>query len=297
MKLQTIITYIFLIFTGIGSAYSTSPSSDSSYKNLTDVNGYRQGHWVITGEMSREEGYNKNQIVEEGVYMDNKRQGLWKKYFPTGALKSEITYSDNHPLGSYKVYYSTGQVEEEGYWLVNRNTGDFKRYHENGELAQEFHFNTAGKRHGEQKYFGENGKVVLSVELYNGVVHGIYKTYYADGSIREEKRITNGVVEKESLVTFPPQKRNTDHAETPDLPRNETKPVESDKPNLVAFDSNGSNTLYNKDKQVTQVGKFNNGRLWDGKWYRYDENGLLRRVEVYKEGRFIGYGIIDDANN
>lgn len=297
MKLQTIVTYIFLLFAGLSSAYSMSPSANYSYKNLTDLNGYRQGFWTITGAMSSEEGYKKNQIIEEGEYHDNKRQGIWKKYFPTGDLKSEITYSDNHPLGDYKVFYVDGQVEEEGYWLVNRNTGDFKRYHENGKLSQEFLFNSTGKRHGEQKYYGENGKIVLSVEIDRGVVHGVYKTFYADGTIREEKRMTNGALEEGSLVNYPPTRKNTDMAQAPDLLKNETKPVQSDKPNLVAFDSNGNNTLYNKDKQVTQVGKFKNGRLRDGKWYRYDENGLLRRVEVYKEGRFIGYGIIDDSNN
>lgn len=280
-------------------AHSAVETDDRSLtkENLTDVNGHRQGYWRITGAISVEEGYRKNQVIEEGEYRDNKREGMWRKYYPTGSLKSEITYEDNHPMGAYTVYYPSGQVEEEGLWLINRNTGDFTRYHENGNVSQKFHFNSAGKRQGVQEYYFENGQLQMAVELDNGIVHGSYKTFYSDGSPQCEKRMTNGEVEEGSEVNFKPKSKSVESASLPELPRRETKPVTTDKPNLAEFKADGFNTLYNKNKQVTQVGKFIKGRLWEGKWYRYDENGLLKRVEVYKDGRFIGYGIIDDTNN
>lgn len=278
-------------------AGQTNISGRTAKENITDINGHRQGYWRITGAISVEEGYRKSQLIEEGIYLDNKREGVWKKYYPTGNVKSEISYEDNHPFGSYKVFYPNGEVEEEGMWLANRNTGSFIRYYESGQVAQKFNFNSAGKRQGMQEYYFENGKLQMQVELENGIVHGVMKTFYYDGSPREEKRMTNGELEEGSLVTHKSRYDSKYIESIPELPREEIKPKMADQPNLAEFKSSGTNTLYNINKQVTQVGKFNKGRLWEGKWYRYDENGLLRRVEVYKGGRFIGYGIIDDSNN
>ncbi len=298
MKLLIQISVLFVALFGFElQANGPDINISGSKINYTDSSGLRQGYWQITGDISIEEGYRKNQVIEEGEYLNNKREGLWKKYYPTGSLRSEINYSDNHPYGDYKTYYPEGNIEEEGTWLSNRNIGTFKRYHENGKIAQEFNFNTAGKREGEQTYYYATGVCQMKVELDNGVVHGLYKTFYPDGSPMEEMRMTNGVIEEGSLVAYKPKKKVKTDVEMPTLPRTETRPNTTDKPNLAEFKESGFNTLYNKDKQVTQVGEFQEGRLWNGKWYRYNENGILKRVEVYKNGRFIGYGIIEDSNN
>jgi hypothetical protein len=40
-----------------------------------------------------------------------------------------------------------------------------------------------------------------------------------------------------------------------------------------------------------------NGRLYDGKWYRYNTDGILIRIEIYKGGKFIGLGVIGENEN
>ncbi|MBL4651402.1 MAG: hypothetical protein JKY53_00855 [Flavobacteriales bacterium] len=52
--------------------------------------------------------------------------------------------------------------------------------------------------------------------------------------------------------------------------------------------------MYNKNRQISQKGEFRGGRLVDGKWYRYDENGLLNSIEIYKNGKYIGDAQIED---
>jgi len=274
-----------------------SSAQKPSNQNYTDKEGFRQGYWVLYGGLGSNEGYSPTQKIEEGEYLDNKRTGVWKKYYPTGALQSEINYIENHPYGSYTTYYPNSKVEEAGFWAANKNTGDFKRFHENGQLAQEFNFNSRGKRHGVQKYYFPDGTLQCSVEIENGVAHGDYILYYSNGEKREEKRITNGEVEMESVKTYELEKPVKHITPAPVLSKEETTPQHTDKPNLGIFTDTGFNTLYNRNRQITQVGDFFEGRLWNGKWHKYDENGILVRVEIYREGRFIGYGIIDDSNN
>jgi antitoxin component YwqK of YwqJK toxin-antitoxin module len=267
-----------------------------SNMNTMDANGLRQGYWKLTGEIAKDQSYRKDQLMEEGAYADNKRNGLWKKYYPTGTLRSEINYENNHPRGYYKTYYETGTLEESGDWQGNRNVGDFKRYHRNGELAQEFFFTEFGKRHGTQRYYHPNGQLQMSVEVEDGTAHGMLLVYYSNSELKSKKRLINGSVEEGSERTYKPQAKISDKYPEPDLPREETMPSKSDRPNLEEFKSTGFNTLYNRNQQITQVGDFNEGRLWNGKWHRYDGDGILRKVEVYSEGRFVGYGIIDDSS-
>jgi antitoxin component YwqK of YwqJK toxin-antitoxin module len=289
--------FIFL-FLAILNFDGIAQSAKAEYDtlNVLDFQGQRQGFWKLSGDMTGEAGYKKNQLVEEGSYIDNKREGIWKKYYPTGTIKSEINYQNNHPKGFYRIHYRNGKVEEEGTWMTNKNTGLFLRFHENGNRAQEFEFNDNGKRNGLQKYYHENGQLHMTVELENGVASGTQKTYYTDGSLMEEKRLTNGEVEAQSKRTYPPKAGATTGTKTPLLPNHETKPAAQDRPNIGEFKFNGFNALYNKNLQITQVGEFKEGRLYNGKWHRYDDNGLLKKVEVYRYGRFIGYAEIEESN-
>ncbi len=279
-------------FDGIAQA----AKAESDTLNILDFQGQRQGYWKLAGDMTGEAGYKKNQLVEEGIYIDNKREGIWKKYYPAGNLKSEINYQNNHPKGFYRIYYRNGKTEEEGNWMTNKNTGSFLRFHENGNPAQEFKFNDKGNRNGLQKYYHENGNVHMTVEVEDGVAHGIQKTYYQDRNLMEEMRLNNGNVEVGSKRIYSSKSPSNAAIKTPALPVHETKPAALDRPNIGEFKFNGFNALYNKDLQITQVGEFKDGRLYNGKWHKYDENGLLKKVEVYRNGRFIGYAEIEESN-
>lgn len=290
-----------LILTLCGSTVDASPGGGETDTllagkvNQTDIKGFRQGYWKITGAMVHDNSFKKGQVVEEGPYMDNKRNGVWKKYYPTGTLRSEITFVNNHPRGTYTIYFPNGKMEETGDWQGNRNVGPYVRFHANGKPSQEFTFNEYGKRDGLQRYYHENGQLHMSVEIDNGVAHGVMKVYYSNGELRSEKRLVNGKVEEGSQKEYEPTKRVTNKTVEPELPIEETKPQYEDRPNLVEFKDTGFNTLYNRSQQITQVGEFKNGRLWNGKWHRYDADGILRKVEVYREGRFAGYGVIDNS--
>lgn len=265
--------------------------------NVLDADGKRQGYWKITGAMTLEDGFRDSQIVEEGNYESNKKIGLWKKYYPSGVLRNEITFKNNMPRGEYKVYYPNGKLEEEGNWQGNKNIGAFKRYHKNGKLAQDFTFTSGGKRDGVQNYYYDNGNLQLAVEVKEGVANGFYRTFYPDGKPKMEKTVINGLVDKSSVKSFEPDKVEFAKVEMPEVPEKIDFQVEEAKASVHEFEQSGQNTLYNHKKQITQIGEFKNGRLWNGKWHRYDPAGKLKKVEVYQGGKFVGYGSLEDANN
>jgi antitoxin component YwqK of YwqJK toxin-antitoxin module len=266
--------------------------------NRTDETGRRQGYWIITGYMTTDASYAPNAKVEEGEYVNNLKEGLWKRYWPNGKLKTEITYAQGHPQGWYRTYYDTGVTEEEGGWWNSRNTGYFKRWHTNGNAQQMFNFNNSGKREGLQRYFYENGNIELEVFMVNGTESGVQRRFNEDGTLAEERTFENGKVVPGSVKTYAQPQTEEKKKELekdpydPKVGTTSAPVVTSDQPNKAdIFKANGFNTLYNESGQLSEVGEFKKGKLANGKVYRYNSSGLLIRIEIYRNGKYIGNGV------
>ena len=255
--------------------------------NVIDENNLKQGFWRIFGKMKKLPGYEPEQVVEEGNYESSRKQGLWKNFFPNGKLKSEIAYVNSRPNGTYKTYFENGQVEEEGNWENTRNTGGFKRYHENGQTAQQFVFNETGKRDGKQVYFYENGQVMIEADIEAGKEKFV-KEFYEDGSIKAEKSFIDGELDVANTKVYESKTPIKEDKDLANAPIKVVKADKNDEVNVGTFNGNGQHTMYNKDKQLSKVGFFENFKLMDGLNYKYDNNGILIVIEKYKSGRYIG---------
>jgi antitoxin component YwqK of YwqJK toxin-antitoxin module len=288
-----------LLFALVFHVFGLSAGWDTSELNRVDTQGMRQGYWIIKGYMTTEQGYGASTTVEEGHYVNNSKEGVWKRYYPSGVVRSEITYRNNAPYGPYKVYYTNGQLEEKSTWHRNKNVGEFLRFHENGQPQQVFYFADNGKRNGEQRYFHENGQASLVVTVVNGKEDGEMRRYDENGRLKETKTLSAGQLEPGSIRTYKGASKPTSTTPKPSKEAVAARaPEPTEQPNeAYLFEPNGHNILYNKGQQLTQVGDFKNGRLWDGKWYRYNGNGILIRIEIYQNGRYIGTGVIEENNN
>lgn len=113
--------------------------------NMTNANGKKQGKWIVSGFHNTKSGYNPNQKIEEGFYIDNKKTGVWKQYYKSGNVKNKITFSNGRPNGPCTMFYENGKIDEEGTWIDNHWVGVYKKYSENGKILHEFNFDTKGK--------------------------------------------------------------------------------------------------------------------------------------------------------
>lgn len=297
-----LLTTVFIFLLHLNS--TASPQTYEMYEgdtiNMVDVNSKKQGYWIIFGRMKNVPGFSADQRIEEGEYVNSKKQGLWKKYYPNEQLKSEITYKNNRPSGTYKLFYENGNVEEEGVWKNNRQTGKFKRYYQSGQVMQDFSFAENGKRNGEQLYYHENGQLEVKVNIVEGKEEGLMQRWYPNGDLKEEKVFNGGVVDPASVKTYEPTQPVVEVEEEKLIPEKTTTVNTTDQPNQGASTAplrgipDGYNKLYNKNRVISQDGYFKNGKLIDGKWYRYDNNGILIRIEIYKNGVYIGDGVIEE---
>ncbi len=286
----------FLLLLSLGQAARAQANRGQvDTLNVLDEMGRKQGWWRITAPKEDKPGYTDGQLIEEGRYNNSKRTGLWKRYWPSGKLMSEINYRMGRPTGEYTTYYPDGKTEEKGTWDLDRNTGIFKRWHPNGQLAQDFLFNDYGVRNGVQKYYHENGQLEVEVNIKEGKEDGTLKRYYANGDLQQVAEFNGGVINaSNSKYIKPVHKVEAPKPDATAKPAPERKAEEVT--NAVAFRENGFNTLYDRQLRLSQQGEFKSGKLWNGKYYRYNGAGELYRIEVYQDGRFAGTAVITEED-
>lgn len=260
--------------------------------NLVDQAGKKQGPWIIFGKDKGGPCYQPEQKAEEGKYQENRKSGQWVEYYCSGTPKSKVTFVNGRPDGYAITYHENGKVAEEGIWKNNRWVGNYKMYYENGNVQHDFVFNEGGKREGTQKYYYENKEVAIEGNFKNGKEAGVIKEYHENGDLKAEKTFNEGNVDVASIKEYDAKTPVTKTAEKP-VPTNMPKAiVAKDEKPITATNAplvlNGKHTLYNKNKQVSKDGVFKDNRLMDGKAYFYNENGLLDRVSVYKNGMYVG---------
>lgn len=291
MKKNLLIFLLIVCKTFLAQSVATGDTT----KNYTDAAGKRQGKWIILNKMVHKPGYSDDQKVEEGRYIDSKKTGIWKEYYPNNNLKSKITYENNRPSGYAMMYHENGKIAEEGLWKNNRWVGDYKLYYENGQVQQEFKFNANGKREGIQKYNYENGQTMIEGNWAEGKEAGVIKEFYENGDLKSEKNFNDGNIDATTVKTYEPKKpivvkKQEEKVEPPPV-----IPQKNEKDNLgKVFNGEGPWKLYNTNKQISKDGTFHNNRLIDGKVYFYNSDGILIRIAVYKEGKYVGDAVIED---
>lgn len=251
--------------------------------NQVDDSGRKQGKWVYLGKDRPSAGFPADGKIEEGTYKDDRKEGTWIKYHNDGVtpkLKGE--YVNNRPSGKYVKLWPDGTVREEGTFNRGKYYATLKRYHENGVVEYEASYNDDGKEQGTVKFYYPNGQEEFVYEAQNGVASGRAMRYYENGDVKEVIYYSSdGSVEKSE------QREMVNAAVSvadPGASRVEAPKVSNPRTKGAKFQANGYNKVYNDNDEIWQDGEFRNGRLWDGKVYEYDSDGILLKVKVFKKG-------------
>ena len=274
------INRIFFTIMGIGTFFI------SLSQNLKDENGKRYGKWVIKGGDRPNSGVPKDGKIEEGYFVNGRKEGEWIRYHKDGkTISLRGNYSNNRPKGEYKRYFKNGKLKEFGSFNEDQYKGILIRYHSNGKIAYQGNYNNSGKETGTIKYFYDNGNLALEYHAKNNSIEGKVIRYFEDGSLKESFIIsTSGKILNAQIF----QKLNKSDSRT--IEKNQDKkiiyPPKIKNPNTkgLKFVPNGYNTIYNENDEIWMDGEFKNGQLWDGKVRDYDEDGILNKIRVFKLG-------------
>jgi hypothetical protein len=128
--------------------------------NQVDAQKQKQGPWSEQmPEVKGEPGY-----TWEGNYVNNVKEGLWKKYAESGGIIAEETYKHGVLNGHSRYFYSNGLVSAEGSFVAVDIDGQKDTYRVidpiTGEERMEEIARTANSlRNGVWKVYDEEGRM------------------------------------------------------------------------------------------------------------------------------------------
>ena len=110
---------LVLIFIAIQFCYTVNAqyktymlSAKGDTLNATDKKGSKQGKWVLhVDELRGEPGYE-----DEGVFINAKREGIWRKYTLNGDLLAIENYKQGGKDGLSQYYTPLGDLIREEHW-------------------------------------------------------------------------------------------------------------------------------------------------------------------------------------
>jgi antitoxin component YwqK of YwqJK toxin-antitoxin module len=281
MKYSVSLVYLLLVFSCFGQGDTLSELE----KNRLQL-GYRI-------EYSDEpiEDSSVKRILQEGLMVNGRKEGVWIKYWDNSNMKLKGFYKGNRPAGNYEKYYKNGILKESGTFNRNKFYGELKRYFESGCPQYEARYNDNGNEHGSVTYYFDGCESAVypegHIEFQFNVVDGIsvdsafryYENedlkelivYKADGTIKSSKQFDRVNPQIKKSVSLPNSEGSSN--------------AERLAPECVKVNSSA---------QKIYIGTCKDDRIWTGTRYFYDTTGNWFKVEIWEEGRFVKSGYSDE---
>lgn len=146
----------------------------------------------------------QGRLMEEGMLIDGKRNGLWVKYYVEKQLPKEVAnFANDMYNGPFFQYTNYGQLEMLAHYRNNKLHGKYIKYRINRPVEEADYVD--GKYHGWYKsYYESNGKLQKEIQYKHGVLDGYYRYYNEDGSLvmeyeyKDGEKIRGGLVQQQA---------------------------------------------------------------------------------------------------
>lgn len=265
-------------------------SQNADTLNQKDAEGRKQGHWIYYGADYPESGYALEVKVQEGNYVNDQKEGLWIKYQEDGKTPKIIgAYFNNRPVGHYQKYYDSGILKETGSFTKNQYHDSLILYFENGQREYAGWYDSNGREHGLVRYWNPDGTLEFEYTANHGSIPPSANHIPHGGCDGGKYDLEIVYAEPDSVNVYQstqsPVRKTVDPSPAPEVGSNPQT-------HGVKWNPDSNNKVYNEDDEIWQDGTFRNGKLWNGKVYVYDQDGILLKVKIYREGVYYADGYL-----
>lgn len=159
----------FISLSGYGQWKSFVLSVRGDTLNRVDISGKKQGPWAIhVDDLRGERGYE-----EEGYYLNDNKEGTWKRFSLQGIKIAEENYRWGKLSGRAKYYtYNGGLLREEGWRAIDPaqayDTVPVMDINDPGKILKHVVVKNSGvaMKHGEWSYYDPSEGVIVKTEKY-----------------------------------------------------------------------------------------------------------------------------------
>lgn len=262
--------------------------------NRKDSQNKKQGLWIYFGADRPDLDYPNEGKVEEGRYVDDRKEGTWIKYWDDGETAKLIgNYTNNRPGGEYWKYHRNGELMEHGEFSKNQFKGFREKFDSTGQLLLKTKYNDGRMIDTSFIYFANGCLEAMEIMDDQGVPRQSF-VYSKDSCNQIVEIVTQHPhgnsqpapdfsYKKDSILVI----NSSYHGQGtwryhPDYVYDYSdQKLCSDQPIIVT---------YNEMNEVIFKGSCKDGKLNEGKLYLYDNDGILLRIEIWDNGIFIKEG-------
>ena len=113
----------------------TGTVKDTVENNIMEynvVNGIKSGKFRLYTD--------RDHLAISGELKNNRNNGIWTYYYPSGKIESTGTFKDDIIIGKWIFYYEDGTIKEEGFYTKGERDGKWVTYNENGIIQSQVTF-------------------------------------------------------------------------------------------------------------------------------------------------------------
>ena len=97
-------------------------------QNVTDAKGLKQGYW-------KKESGEKGKLIYEGLFKDDKPQGVFKYYYPFDTVKAIMDFKKDGAYAYAKLFHPTGKIMAKGKYIGEIKDSVWIYYDEGGTMV------------------------------------------------------------------------------------------------------------------------------------------------------------------
>lgn len=150
--------------------------------NQTDSNHLKQGKWI--GK------YPDGVIRYEGIFLNDKPAGEWKRYHQNGKIKAILVYQQGSDKVRAELFDTEGILVSRGNFTGTAKDSTWT-YFDNGTIvARESYVN--GLKNGVALFYLPDGKIINESAWSKGKLNGLSSEYYPSGAKKCEMNYSDG---------------------------------------------------------------------------------------------------------
>ena len=161
----------------------------------TDAAGKKQGYWKKKDEKT-------NKLIYEGLFKDDKPQGLFKYYNFNDSIKAKMIFVQDGKFAYSTLYHLNGKKMAIGKYIGEKKDSIWCYFDESGlKISQENYIQ--GKKNGTEYVYFPDGAVSEERNYKNGIMNGPFKLYFDKVHLKGEGSYLNGLMEGKNAYYYP----------------------------------------------------------------------------------------------
>lgn len=144
-------------------------STDSAFVKFYDKRGNKisEGHYLNEQKEGKWTYFSDNRIISEENFVNGKKHGVSRKYYPSGEIFSETEWKNGKKEGKYEAFYKRGEPYMQCKYSNNMRNGLCLVRFKNGRIEMEANY-LNNLRDGEWKFYNEEGDLLYTLQYDKG---------------------------------------------------------------------------------------------------------------------------------